>query len=99
MKKLTHLKSFNEATENLNISDVIISTKQLKKYDRSRYNGEIINNISITNDGGVVIETENNRKTFYTNDNQDIIDNVYEYSGDYIICIIQDENGINVSKY
>ena len=99
MKKLTHLKSFNEATENLNISDVIISTKQLKKYDRSRYNGEIINNISITNDGGVVIETENNRKTFYTNDNQDIIDNVDEYSGDYIICMIQDENGINVSKY
>jgi hypothetical protein len=83
----------------LNISDVIISTKKLNKYDRSRYNGEIINNISITDDGGVIVETENNKKKFYTYNQQDIIDNVDGYRADYNICMIQDEDGINVSKY
>ena len=28
-----------------------------------------------------------------------VIDNVDEYSADYNICMIQDEDGINVSKY
>ena len=99
MKNNKHVESFKEFNENLNISDVIISTKKLNKYDRSRYNGEIINNISITDDGGVIVETENNKKKFYTYNQQDIIDNVDGYSGDYIICMIQDEDGINVSKY
>jgi hypothetical protein len=82
--------------ENLNISDIIVSTKQLKKYNRSRYNGEIINNISITDDGGIIVETDNNKKKFYTHDNQNIIDNVDVYCADYIICMVQYENGINV---
>jgi hypothetical protein len=99
MKSSNNVKSFKEFNENLNISDVIISTKKLNKYDRSRYNGEIINNISITDDGGVIVETENNKKKFYTQNQQEIIDNVDGYSADYIICMIQDEDGINVSKY
>ena len=99
MKSSNNVKSFKEFNENLNISDVIISTKKLNKYDRSRYNGEIINNITITDDGGVIVETENNKKKFYTYNQQDIIDNVDGYSADYIICMIQDEDGINVSKY
>lgn len=99
MKSSNNVKSFKEFNENLNISDVIISTKKLNKYDRSRYNGEIINNISITDDGGVIVETENDKKKFYTHNQQDIIDNVEGYSADYIICMIQDEDGINVSKY
>lgn len=99
MKSSNNVKSFKEFNENLNISDVIISTKKLKKYDKSRYNGEIINNISITDDGGIIVETENNKKKFYTQDSQDIIDNEEGYSADYIICMIQDEDGINVSKY
>jgi hypothetical protein len=61
--------------------------------------GEIINNISITDDGGVIVETENDKKKFYTHNQQDIIDNVEDYSADYIICMIQDEDGISVSKY
>jgi hypothetical protein len=99
MKDKKNIQSFRKFNENLNISDVIISTKQLKKYDRSRYNGEIINNISITDDGGIIIETDKDKKKFYTHDNQDIIDNVDGYSADYIICMIQHEDGINVSKY
>jgi len=99
MKSSNNVKSFKEFNENLNISDVIISTKKLNKYDRSRYNGEIINNIFITDDGGIIVETENNKRKFYTHDSQDIIDNVDGYSADYIICMIQDEDGINVSKY
>ncbi len=99
MKVKNNIQSFKEFNENLNISDVIISTKKLNKYDRSRYNGEIINNISITDDGGVIVETENNKRKFYTQNQQDIIDNVDDYSADYIICMIQDEDGINVSKY
>jgi len=99
MKSSNNVKNFKEFIENLNISDVIISTKKLNKYDRSRYNGEIINNISITDDGGVIVETENNKRKFYTQNQQDIIDNVDDYSADYIICMIQDEDGINVSKY
>jgi hypothetical protein len=101
MKDKKNIQSFREFNENLNISDVIISTKQLKKYDRSRYNGEIINNISITDDGGIIVETDKEKKKFYTSQEsqEDIIHNVEGWSGDYFICMIQDEDGINVSKY
>ena len=47
----------------------------------------------------IIVETENNKKKFYTQNQQEIIDNVDGYSADYIICMIQDEDGINVSKY
>jgi hypothetical protein len=101
MKDLKHIRRFNESEENLNISDVIISTKKLNKYDRSRYNGEIINNISITDDGGIIVETGKEKKKFYTSQEsqEDIIHNVEGWSGDYFICMIQDEDGIKVSKY
>lgn len=83
MKHIKTPRQFNEETENLNISDVIISTKQLKKYDRSRYNGEIINNISITDDGGIIVETDNDKKKFYTSQEsqEDIIYNVEDWGG------------------
>ena len=99
MKSSNNVKSFKEFNEKLNIFDIIVSTKKLSKYDKSRYNGEIINNISITDDGGIIVETENDKKKFYTDNQQEIIDNVEWYSADYILCMIQDEDGINVSKY
>ena len=101
MKSSNNVKSFKEFNENLNISDVIISTKKLNKYDRSRYNSEIINNISITDDGGIIVETDKEKKKFYTSQEsqEDIIHNVEGWSGDYFICMIQDEDGIKVSKY
>ena len=99
MKSSNNVKSFKEFNEKLNIFDIIVSTKKLSKYDKSRYNGEIINNISITDDGGIIVETENDKKKFYTDNQQEIIYNVEGYSADYILCMIQDEDGINVSKY
>ena len=80
-------------------NDVIISTKKLKKYDRSRYKGEIINGISITGGGGIIIETDKYKETFNTCNAEDIIKNIDSYDADYIICMIQYIDGIDVNKY
>ena len=83
----------------MDIFDNIICTKILKKYDKSKYKKEIIKKIHISVDGGIILETDTYMEKFYTNDTQDIIDNAEVYDADFIICMLQHENNINVSKY
>ena len=97
-----HGKSLNEKpsfNDELSQTDEVIDTKQLDKYKNSTYNGELIKNVKITLDGGIIVETDSFKKTFYTHFSQDVLNHIDGYSGDYIICMIQNFEGINVSKY
>ena len=79
--------------------DDTINTKTLQKYASSSYYGERIQNITVDVNGNVIVQTESHTKTFYMLNSDDILANVSGYSADYLICMLQDEEGINVSKY
>jgi hypothetical protein len=68
--------------------------KVLKKYNRSRLKGHLIRDLSVYSNGKVVINAENgDNKEFWFDSN------IIDYSADYIICEIQEDIDIRVSKY
>ena len=71
--------------------------KTLKKYNRSRLNGVLIRELRCYDDGKIVIVAEDNTKLECYVD-EHILQASGEW-GDYIICDLQDETGVNVSKY
>lgn len=77
----------------VNCPSNIEKTVTLKKYKGSTYFGEKINHIVIYTNGKVLIVTKTNSKTF------DVGLHYVDTSADYILCALQDEEGINVSKY
>ncbi len=71
------------------------TTKELKKYNMSRLNGKLIKHLIVDeSDGKVTIVTDDESKDFYV----DPVD-MAVHTGDYIICDLQGEPGIEVSKY
>ena len=65
-----------------------------QKYVGSTFNGELIQTVKINCEGIVTIITENFEKEFNN------VDVNYEYTyADSILCTLQAERGINVSKY
>ena len=93
--ELDTLKTF---LKKLNMEDIISSKMEIIKYKASTYNNNRINFIYIINDGSIIVETDFEKKIFYTNDPKVIIDNVNGYSGDYILCMLHDEDGIDIRK-
>lgn len=69
------------------------STVQLKKYINSTFLGEKITKLEIYN-GLVIVHTETHHENFYI----DIVPSG-NYSGDYVLCMLQNDTRINVSKY
>ena len=68
--------------------------KILSKYLNSRLNGTLIRQLNVYESGEVVIVSENNdTKTFYLDP-----ENFY-HSADYLLCMVQDDEGVTVSKY
>jgi len=68
--------------------------KTLKKYDRSRLNQSLIKCLVCYPDGKVIVEAENgDTKEFWMGEE------VINSNADYIICDLQDEPEIKVSKY
>lgn len=65
----------------------------LNKYKGSTYLGEKITRLEIYN-GLVIVHTETHHVNFFIDVNPK-----RNYSADYIICMIQDDSRINVSKY
>jgi len=63
------------------------------KYSGSRYKKERITKVIMKPNGQAVIVTRIHNKTF------DVGIHYVDTSADYILCAIQDEEGINVSKY
>ena len=79
--------------------DDTINTKTLQKYASSSYYGQRIQYITVDAYGNIRVQTESHTKTFFMPNGDDILANVSGYSADYLICMLQDEEGINVSKY
>lgn len=78
-----------------NYSEKILPIERtLSKYDRSTLNGKYITSIKVYPIGTVEISTGDETKTFYLES-----ENIENKSADSIICDLQNENGINVSKY
>lgn len=68
--------------------------KVLSKYDRSRLRQCLIRDLSVYSDGKVVVNAENgDKKDFWIDENN------IDCSADSIICLIQDDIDIKVSKY
>jgi hypothetical protein len=68
----------------------------LGKYDKSRLGGVLIRDISVYFDGKVIVNAEDGtKKTFYL----DLSNTPLEWTADQIICSIQDDVDIKVSKY
>jgi hypothetical protein len=67
--------------------------KTLKKYNKSRLDNILIKHLEVSRDGKIKIITEKHTKTFYV---EDII---AIHTADHIICDLQHEYGVNVSKY
>jgi hypothetical protein len=68
----------------------------LKKYFNSRLRGCLIRVLSVHYDGKVVVVAEDGtEKVFYPN----LDGNPYDWDADLIICSIQDDVDIKVSKY
>lgn len=69
--------------------------KNLSKYVKSRLKGSIVEHLDVYSDGRVIVNAEDgNKKEFHV----DLLD-MLEHSADYILCHIQDDEDINVSKY
>ena len=71
--------------------------KTLKKYNRSRLNGVHIRELRCYDDGKIEIVSEDNTKLECYVD--EYILEASKQWGDYIICDLQDEKGVSVSKY
>ena len=79
---------------------IILCTKQLKKYNRSKYNGELIASVHIKSSGTIMVKTENSEESFYPSYGEKLdLENADDYDGDSLICMIQSCKGIDVSKY
>lgn len=78
-----------------NYSEKILPIERtLSKYDRSTLNGKYITIIKVHPIGKIEISTGEETKTFYLES-----EGIEERSADSIICDLQNESGINVSKY
>jgi len=74
--------------------------KILSKYFNSRLRGCLIRDLSVYSDGKVIVNAENgDKKEFWIDFNIGNCDDIREYSADYLICAIQDDVDIKVSKY
>ena len=67
--------------------------KVLKKYFNSRLNRVLIRSLACYPSGKVVIIAEDGHESEY------YLENCLDYSADYILCELQDNVEINVSKY
>lgn len=66
-----------------------------KKYDRSKLNGELITNVIYDDSTGkVTIEAGEQKQDYWLDEDQQ-----NKYSADYILCELQGETEIEVSKY
>jgi hypothetical protein len=70
--------------------------KTLNKYNRSRLNGSLIKHLSVDEESGlVVVESEDgNNKEFYVDSEM-----TAPCGADYILCDLQHNPEISVSKY
>ena len=75
--------------------------KLLMKYDRSRLNGCLIRDLSVYSDGKVRVNAENGETKEFHVYPEDLgkSDDIFDYSADYIICYLQGDRDILVSKY
>ena len=73
----------------------------LDKYLKSRLSGSLIRDLSVYSSGKVIVNAENGlKKEFWIQANGIGNSNdIFDYSADYILCSIQDDVDINVSKY
>jgi len=82
----------NQIEEAFNMIKGETNIVKLEKYPESTFKNEKVIDITVHEDLAK-INTLNHSKTFYFNEN------VTDYSADYIICMIQDEDEIEVRKY
>lgn len=80
------LTPVNEVVPNVNL-------KYLKKYNKSKYKGKLIKSL-YTAGRSVFIVTEDGIEMVFASKN-----NLEYYSADYIICMIQNNPNLIVSKY
>jgi len=74
--------------------------KVLKKYSRSRLRGSLIRDLSVYSDGKVVVNAENgDKKEFWVSSSIGHSNDINDYDADYILCAIQYDVDIDVSKY
>jgi hypothetical protein len=74
--------------------------KVLKKYDRSRLRNSLIRDLSVYSNGKVVVNAENgDKKEFWIDATIGYSDSITDYDADYILCAIQGDSDIDVSKY
>ena len=74
-----------------------MESRVLNKYSRSRLRGCLIRDISVYTSGKIIVNAENgDKKEFYIDTNNG---NIFDYTADYLICEIQHDIEINVSKY
>jgi len=84
----------------LNQNFITMEIKTLCKYNKSKLKNSIIKNLKIYTNGKIIVNAENGTsKEYYLNSNIGNSDNILDYSADYLICCIQNDEDINVSKY
>jgi len=89
------LKAIEIINEKVDRSEIKREVKVLEKYSASRLGGALIRDIYLCDDGKVTVNAENGtKKEFWI----DVIEELDAYTADYIICKIQDDNDIYVSK-
>ncbi len=70
-----------------------VNLKYLEKYKKSKYKGKLIESL-YTAGSGVFIVTEDGIEMVLAFEN-----NLEDYSADYIICMLQNNPNVTVSKY
>ena len=74
--------------------------KVLNKYLNSRLRGCLIRDLYVYSDGKVIVNAENgDKKEFWVDASIGLSNDINDYSADYILCSIQNDVDINVSKY
>jgi hypothetical protein len=70
----------------------------LKKYDKSRLFDSLITKLEVYEDGKIIVyNTDNVSKEYFAS--TDLVKGLMNYSADYILCSLQDNVEILVSKY
>lgn len=88
------LKKECESLINENFYRVFPIKRHPQKYDRSTLNGKYITYLDVFPDGRIVINNGEDQKEFYLD-----CDDIENSSADSILCDLQGNPEINVSKY
>ena len=71
----------------------IIRRLKLSKYENSTFIGEKIQYLLVNSEGQVYVHTEHYSQPFYIDEKET------DCSGDYILCLLQNEENIKVTKF